>query len=116
MPIYEYQCTKCQLIFERLELRIMEVPTSQCPTCKGVGTKLISRPGIIYETLDRQVYKLPDWDQKMKEAHEHDKRVLRSLPPLPGDKGKDIRTYDFDFDKAKRDKIEKLAALGETHG
>ena len=111
MPIYEYRCTKCSSIFERLELRVMEIPTSQCPSCMGVGVKVISRPGIIFELFENTAYRLPDYDKKMKEAYEHDKRVLQILPPMPHDKGKDIRTYDFDFDRAKRDKIERLAEM-----
>ena len=116
MPIYEYHCTKCSSIFERLELKIMEVPTSQCPHCMGVGTKIISAPAIVFELWENTAYRLPDWDKQMARAKKRDEATLRSLPPLPQDKGKDIRVYDFDFDKAKRDKIEKLAALGETHG
>ena len=116
MPIYEYHCTKCSSIFERLELSAVEIPTSQCPHCMGVGTKCISAPAIVFETFDQQVYRLPDYDQKMAEAKQRDLRTLRSLPPMPHDKGKDIRTYDFDFDKAKRERIESLAGgVGETY-
>ena len=90
MPIYEYQCSKCGEVFERLELRIMDIPTSQCPMCAGVGTRVISAPAIIYEIFDeRATHRLPDWNQKMAQAKARDRRIKQSLKsPLERDRGK----------------------------
>ena len=42
MPIYEYQCTKCELKMEALQ-KMSEKPLLDCPTCGKPGlSKLIS--------------------------------------------------------------------------
>src|SRR5262245_39671032 len=42
MPIYEYQCEKCQEALE-ISQKISEPPLTTCPKCGGVLRKLISR-------------------------------------------------------------------------
>lgn len=43
MPIYEYQCPACELVFEK-EHGIKEAPVVSCPSCEYSGaTRLISR-------------------------------------------------------------------------
>ena len=47
MPIYEYQCDKCDHEFER-EQRMTDPPVKTCPECKGRKvTKLISRSSFV---------------------------------------------------------------------
>jgi putative FmdB family regulatory protein len=48
MPIYEYQCQKCQ---ERLEVmqRISDEPLKTCPECGGDLKKLISAPAFQFK-------------------------------------------------------------------
>lgn len=114
-PIYEYLCGDCHEVFERLELKIVDIPSSQCPMCKGVGFKMISRPALIYELLDqRAVHKLPDWRQRQKAAQVHDTKVrasLKNLPPLPNDRGKEIKVYDTEFGHQERRNLERKAQL-----
>lgn len=44
MPIYEYQCSSCQYIFDELQ-KISDDPLKDCPKCKnGQLKKLISAP------------------------------------------------------------------------
>ena len=44
MPIYEYQCSSCQYIFDELQ-KIGDDPLKDCPKCKnGQLKKLISAP------------------------------------------------------------------------
>ncbi len=115
MPIYEYQCHGCGNLFERLELSACEIPTSQCPTCMGVGVKVISRPSIVYEVFnERATHKLPDWEQKQKAAQVHDTKVRRALrhqPPMPHDRGQGIKEYEFDFGYQERKQLERKAQL-----
>ena len=115
MPIYEYQCTSCHNLFERLELSACEIPTSQCPTCMGVGFKIISSPSIVWEIFDTTaVHKLPDWQTKNREAQVHDAKVRRqlaNLPPMPSDRGQGIREYEFDFGYQERKRLERKAQL-----
>ena len=115
MPIYEYQCSTCNSTFERLELSICEIPTSPCPTCMGVGSKIISRPALVYEIFDpTAVHKLPDWHTKNREAQVHDAKVrqqLKNLPPMPLDRGQGIREYEMDFGYQERKQLERKAQL-----
>jgi len=98
MPIYEYHCIHCDEDFERLELSIKEVPVSQCPNCLGVGVKVISKPGIVYEVFDeRRISRLPTYQQKEHEARQHDKWLASRLKrPLPHDRGEGTKTYESD--------------------
>jgi putative FmdB family regulatory protein len=41
MPVYEYECSGCQKIFE-IQQRIADAPVSVCPDCGGSVRKLIS--------------------------------------------------------------------------
>jgi putative FmdB family regulatory protein len=45
MPIYEYECTSCGHILEKLQ-KVTEPPLSQCPECNEAALqKLISAAG-----------------------------------------------------------------------
>lgn len=90
-----------------------EASTPQCPNCMGVGTKVLSRPGIIYSLFnERDVSKLPDWNQRMAKAERHDARMRKSLlPPMPHDKGQDIKTYEMEFGHQERRNLEVKAQL-----
>ena len=41
MPVYEYECSGCEKVFE-VQQRLSEKPLSVCPTCGGQVRKLIS--------------------------------------------------------------------------
>jgi len=43
MPIYEYECSKCQQVFEFMQ-KFSDAPMSECPqeSCKGELSKLLS--------------------------------------------------------------------------
>ena len=45
MPIYEYNCEKCDIQFERLQKADVEFPL--CPLCGGSVKKLMSSPGAL---------------------------------------------------------------------
>jgi putative FmdB family regulatory protein len=48
MPLFEYQCEKCGVRFERLQRK--GGPTvEQCPECSGPVRRLIQAPGIIFK-------------------------------------------------------------------
>lgn len=91
----------------------MDIPTSQCPFCRGVGTLLISAPSIIYEVFDeRATHRLPDWKQKMVRAERHDARVRSNLKvPLEHDRGSGIKVYESDFGRGERDRLRDKAQL-----
>ncbi|MFA7157767.1 MAG: FmdB family zinc ribbon protein [Kiritimatiellia bacterium] len=49
MPTYEYECKKCDRVFEVFQ-SITAAPLRQCPKCKGKVRRLIGRgSGIIFK-------------------------------------------------------------------
>lgn len=42
MPIYEYRCTSCGDVFEKIQ-KFSDPPLSSCESCNGTVEKLISR-------------------------------------------------------------------------
>jgi putative FmdB family regulatory protein len=48
MPIYEYQCTKCQEVCEVLQ-KAKDKPLDKCPKCGGPMVKRISSPAIQFK-------------------------------------------------------------------
>ncbi len=48
MPLYEYECTKCQHRFERIQ-RFSDPPASECPACGGPVSQLLSAPAIQFK-------------------------------------------------------------------
>jgi putative FmdB family regulatory protein len=45
MPVYEYECTPCRIIYQTRQ-GINDPPVTQCPTCGGEVQKLISAPNL----------------------------------------------------------------------
>lgn len=41
MPIYEYECSSCEKVFE-VQQRISDDPLDTCPDCQGAVKKLVS--------------------------------------------------------------------------
>lgn len=41
MPLYEYQCSKCDRVHEVMQ-KFSDAPLSECPECQGPVTKLMS--------------------------------------------------------------------------
>lgn len=48
MPLYEYQCKKCQFRFERIQ-KFSDPPVSKCPECGGAVSQLLSPPAIQFK-------------------------------------------------------------------
>ncbi len=114
MPIYEYQCRSCRNIFERLELSVKDIPTSQCLKCGGVGVLILSAPSIVYSMFrETDTHKLPDWREKTEKWKRQDEitRHGMKLEPLEYDRGGGIKKYSMDFGKTERQKLEKKAQL-----
>lgn len=42
MPMYEYECPKCQEILEVIQ-KFSDAPLTECPKCQGPISKLMSR-------------------------------------------------------------------------
>ena len=48
MPLYEYQCNRCQHRFEKLQ-RFSDPPASVCPACGGSVFQVLSAPAIQFK-------------------------------------------------------------------
>lgn len=48
MPLYEYQCTKCQHTFEKIQ-KFSDPPVTKCPKCGGKVEQLLSAPAIQFK-------------------------------------------------------------------
>ena len=44
MPMYEYQCEACGLVFEAMQ-KFSDAPLTECKACGGAVKKLISQSG-----------------------------------------------------------------------
>lgn len=48
MPIYEYECRRCQHRFELIQ-SFSDKPRKRCPECRGAVDRLISAPAIRFK-------------------------------------------------------------------
>jgi putative FmdB family regulatory protein len=48
MPLYEYQCKRCQHRFEKIQ-SFSDQPVRKCPQCKGPVEKLLSAPAVQFK-------------------------------------------------------------------
>ncbi len=46
MPIYEYRCTACGGVFEKIQ-RFSDPPLDSCETCRGKVEKVVSRTAFL---------------------------------------------------------------------
>ena len=48
MPLYEYQCEKCQHRFEKIQ-KFSDPPVRKCPKCGGPVHQLLSAPAVQFK-------------------------------------------------------------------
>ena len=48
MPIYEYECSDCQIRFERKQ-SFDEEPVAECPECQGKARRVIHSIPVIFK-------------------------------------------------------------------
>ena len=48
MPLYEYQCRKCQHRYEKIQ-KFSDKTEVQCPECGGDGKRLLSAPAVHFK-------------------------------------------------------------------
>ena len=48
MPLYEYQCKKCGLRFEKIQ-KFSDKPVKKCPECGGPVEQTISAPAVQFK-------------------------------------------------------------------
>jgi putative FmdB family regulatory protein len=45
MPVYEYECTPCQVVYE-VRHGVADPPLTICPRCEGTVSRLMSAPNL----------------------------------------------------------------------
>ena len=68
MPIYEYQCRRCEHRFELIQ-KFSDKPRKRCPECSGTVDRLISPPAIRFKGSGWYVT-----DYANKKSNEEDKK------------------------------------------
>jgi putative FmdB family regulatory protein len=48
VPLYEYQCRKCQHRYEKIQ-KFSDKPEAPCPECGGDGKRLLSAPAVHFK-------------------------------------------------------------------
>jgi putative FmdB family regulatory protein len=48
VPLYEYRCSHCSIIFERLE-RVSTKKRTECPKCGGSALRLVGAPALHFK-------------------------------------------------------------------
>jgi putative FmdB family regulatory protein len=48
LPLYEYQCTKCNHRFERIR-KFSDPPLTTCPECSGTVEQMMSAPAVLFK-------------------------------------------------------------------
>ncbi len=78
MPLYEYKCQKCALVFEVIQ-KISEPPLTECPECGGRLKKVITAPAIQFKgsgfyITDYAKKKKPEKEVQPKRTQKSDKK------------------------------------------
>jgi putative FmdB family regulatory protein len=63
MPIYEYQCTKCNKEFEVMQ-KMTDEPLSECSSCGGELKKMITNTSFVLKGTGWYVTDYPSSDRK----------------------------------------------------
>ena len=79
MPIYEYQCRRCEHRFELIQ-KFSDKPRKRCPECSGTVDRLISPPAIRFKGSGWYVtdYANKKSDKEDKKSNKEDKRETAS--------------------------------------
>jgi len=78
MPIYEYQCVKCEHVFDAIQ-NISDAPLTECPECGDKVRKCVSGPAIQFKGSG---FYITDYTNKGKKS---DDKGAKSSKPSKGD-------------------------------
>ena len=98
MPIYEYQCRRCEHRFELIQ-KFSDKPRKRCPECSGTVDRLISPPAIRFKGTGWYVT-----DYANKKSNEEDKKSNEE----------DKKSNEEDKKRNKEDKRETASKNKET--
>ena len=98
MPIYEYQCRRCEHRFELIQ-KFSDKPRKRCPECSGTVKRLISPPAIRFKGSGWYVT-----DYANKKSNEEDKKSNKEDKRETASKNKETES------KKAKEKKEKKAS------
>jgi putative FmdB family regulatory protein len=98
MPIYEYQCRRCEHRFELIQ-KFSDKPRKRCPECSGTVKRLISPPAIRFKGTGWYVT-----DYANKKSNEEDKKSNKEDKRETASKNKETES------KKAKEKKEKKAS------
>ncbi|MCS5702073.1 MAG: zinc ribbon domain-containing protein [Acidobacteria bacterium] len=98
MPIYEYQCRRCEHRFELIQ-KFSDKPRKRCPECSGTVDRLISPPAIRFKGSGWYVT-----DYANKKSNEEDKKSNKEDKRETASKNKETES------KKAKEKKEKKAS------
>jgi putative FmdB family regulatory protein len=76
MPLYQYECQVCLLVFER-QLPLVQCDEQQdCPVCQEVAKKILTHLTTCCKDKDRR------WGQSLYRRHDRGEKV--KTPKMPG--------------------------------
>jgi len=87
MPIYEYECTACEKVFE-VQQRMSDEPVRTCPECEGEVKKLVSASSFMLKGSGWYAdgYSGPS-NGSGKNGGSSEKKESTATPPCQGGKG-----------------------------
>ena len=105
MPIYEYQCRRCEHRFELIQ-KFSDKPRKRCPECSGTIDRLISPPAIRFKGSGWYVtdYANKKSNEEDKKSNEEDKKSNKEDKRETASKNKETES------KKAKEKKEKKAS------
>lgn len=88
MPIYEYECERCQHRFEVMQ-RFSDRPLKKCEKCGGPVRKLLSAPGLLFKGSGWYVtdYATPERKKALKAEKDGGSNGDKKADPTPAKSG-----------------------------
>ncbi|SVB26550.1 uncharacterized protein METZ01_LOCUS179404 [marine metagenome] len=101
MPIYEYQCRRCEHRFELIQ-KFSDKPRKRCPECSGAVDRLISPPAIRFKGSGWYVtdYANKKSNEEDKKSNEEDKKSNKEDKRETASKNKETESKKAEEKKA----------------
>lgn len=87
MPLYEYQCDRCDQRFEAIR-KFADPPVEKCPSCGGTVRKLFSSPAIQFKGSGFYITDYPKKEQPASSKSEGGESKDAAATKDTSDKGK----------------------------
>lgn len=97
MPLYEYQCDRCDQRFEAIR-KFSDPPVEKCPSCGGTVRKLFSSPAIQFKGSG---FYITDYAKKDESATKESDKAGEKAEKAEGGESKDAAATKDTSDKGK---------------